>query len=252
MDNIIKTFTDLGLLENEAEILKTCLSHPDGLYVHEMAKLTKVKRTTIDLVVDRLVESGYLTRKKNGARYLYNAVKPEILVMEQKEKFNNLQKLLPLLVQMGSRANDYEITFYEGKEGIYNLYRDLFNTMKSEILSGTYHPHLNISSGLHVQDLLGDVNSFLEKTRLEIGFKIQIIAPLNSKDVPAWQSSAEKKRVVRYFDDKKYPFEISIDIFGDKVAIQSTKNFIHGLVLSNKEVAQSMRSVFSLVWNYLQ
>lgn len=251
MKDLLEQFMHMGLKPNEAEILLACYKKPDGVYVHELAKQTEIKRTTIDLIVDRLVDNHFLSRHKVGARYAYRPLDPKLLLERQKEKLLQLEKALPALQALSHFSQKSDFYFFEGDDGIRSLYHDLFQTMRMEMQKENPRPHYSISSGRDLEKLMPDASSFLEENRLKIGFAIDIIAPQSAKNVPAWQIDSAKKRRVHYFDDNKYPFSISIDIFGDKVAMHGTENTISGFVIESAELAASMRSLFKLAWNFL-
>ena len=59
-------------------------------------------------------------------------------------------------------------------------------------------------------------------------------------------------RRMKFFDHKKFPINIEIDIFGDKLAIYNlSKNNPDGTIIENLSMANSMRSIFNLLWTLL-
>ena len=249
--DIVSVLGKFGLKDSEAEIWVICLQHADGLYVHEITRLSKQKRTTVDLIIDRLQERGYLTRKKIGQRYLYNAVSPDIIYRQQKDHLDALNDILPKLQALSPGLKESDIRFFPGKQGVRQLYRDLFVSMKLEMQKDDPRAHLSISSGADIEDLLQDTTDFLEGNRLEIGFPVKIIAPASAKSIPAWQPDKDRMREVRYFDDSLYPFSISLDIYADKVSIHTTSGSVDGFLIQNGQISESLRHFFHFAWAYL-
>ena len=53
------------------------------------------------------------------------------------------------------------------------------------------------------------------------------------------------------FDGKKYPLSIELNLAGDKVMLLSFRKPIGGITIESKPIAQSLRSVFNLLWELL-
>ena len=72
-----------------------------------------------------------------------------------------------------------------------------------------------------------------------------------NKVIYSWQkgklandSLSKRKKILT----NKLPIEADIAIFGDKVRIATMKNKLMGIVIENKEIATTLKSLFDLAW----
>src|SRR5690242_6531162 len=122
-------FRAWDLKENEARVMSVCLQHSNGLYVHEIVKLTKLKRSTIDLVLQRLIERDFIVRLRMGQRYQYFAEKPETLLVKQQRQVDLFQSLLPMLQAMQTGGDQPDVRIHQGVESISDHYRDVLSIL---------------------------------------------------------------------------------------------------------------------------
>ena len=65
------------------------------------------------------------------------------------------------------------------------------------------------------------------------------------------EADKEFLRESKYVSKDKLSLGSDITIFGDKIAIMALKGKISGVVIEHKEMADSLRSIFELLWNSL-
>lgn len=75
--DVISLLGRMGLKEKDAHVYLTCLHFPQGLYVHEIVRETGMNRSTVDVVLERLVAAGFANRLRTGSRDRYLAQSPE-------------------------------------------------------------------------------------------------------------------------------------------------------------------------------
>jgi len=56
---------------------------------------------------------------------------------------------------------------------------------------------------------------------------------------------------VKYVDEKRFPFKVTMEIYGDSIMILSPFKPLGGVIIENGKIADSMRSLFYLVWELL-
>src|SRR3990167_237510 len=112
----------LGLSEQEVAVYLAALELGEA-NIQEISRKSGVKRTSIYNFIDTLKARQLLSEIKKGKRKLYSAVSPHHLVDEQKSKVASVERLIPqLLAIQNSVRNKPRVSFYEGIEGIKEIY----------------------------------------------------------------------------------------------------------------------------------
>ena len=52
----------------------------------------------------------------------------------------------------------------------------------------------------------------------------------------------------RFLPKEKFPFAGSVTIYGNKVALINQKTTVSGVIIENKEIAETLRTMFNLAW----
>jgi hypothetical protein len=137
------------------------------------------------------------------------------------------------------------VKFYEGKEGL--------KEMVDEFLSSGEKEAVEFFS-------LNDVNKIFTESeadkvgekRRENQIKINSIFTDESADF----KPDEKYRLIEddlttsiQLDEKEFPLQSDIIVFNDKVSIASLRGDVSGVIIKNKAIAQTIRSIFDLASN---
>lgn len=247
MDDILQTFKQLNLKPHEIRVYLACLQGKSGVFAHEITKQTRIKRTTVDLILKRLIERGFVTRFKSGARYMFLAEEPEKILFRQEQLTENLKGIMPLLARLSAQGSESEVRFFEGVQGVRDMYDDMFLTLRMSESKEI----LDISSGFHLTKIVPDADKFIIGRRIKLGLPIRIIAPETSRKESGWVDDPRTQRAVRYFNAKQFPFNIAFDIYADKVSMYSPTPPITGIILRNAKIAGSLRSIYEMLWLYL-
>jgi sugar-specific transcriptional regulator TrmB len=247
---ITKTLSRLGLKETEVAVYLACLQSADGLFASEIARLTASKRSTTDLILARLLEQGYLTYHINGSRKRYYAEPPEKLLSQFEDTLDEIRSCIPLLHMAGGSDSESKVRFFSGQSGLEHMFHDILLTMrmsrdpKKEILL--------ISSGRDVFETLPDhQRQFIDK-RVKAKIPTRWIAPKAEAMKRMEQSAKEELRSIKFFNGKKYPFTMEIDIYATSLALMNLRSKPSGVIIENKQVADSFRSLFGVLWEALK
>ncbi|MDE2029944.1 MAG: BlaI/MecI/CopY family transcriptional regulator [Alphaproteobacteria bacterium] len=239
----------LGLKDREGRIYLTCLQHKDGLFIHEIAEATRITRSTVDLTVRRLAQRGFLNKVKVGRRLRYQADAPEALLFRQKQLVEDLEQAVPLLSKLGGQKEETEVIFFEGAEGYVRVHEDIMLNMA--FVEGEKRELLSFASGVDAIKLFPNMNKQFIAKRIKKGFWYKGIAPQSSRSVPIWGSDAKALRAIKYLPDDITRFQVDMQIYADNVMLYSPTPPVGGVVIRNAKIAESMRSLFRLVWRLL-
>ncbi|OGG56491.1 hypothetical protein A3D71_02365 [Candidatus Kaiserbacteria bacterium RIFCSPHIGHO2_02_FULL_55_20] len=248
--DIQKTLAQLGFKETEAQIYLLCLQNKQGFFVFEIAKQTGIKRSTVNLVLERLSQKGVLTHHIDGARKRFIAESPETLLFRFEDSLNDMRALIPLLHAVSGQDKKTKIRFFEGKRGIETIHHDILLTLRTA--KGPKREDLAIASGENVFELQPEhQKQFIDK-RVKARIPIRWIAPESPLTRKIDTLSSAEYRKMKFFDPKKYKFNIELDVYGDSVALMILGNEPAGVIVENETLAESFRGLFNLLWNSLR
>ena len=243
---LISDLEQLGLSEEEARVYLSVLEL-GGSYVSAIAKKAKVHRVSCYHTLDNLVRKGVIsTFTKNNIKY-FSVDSPQILVNQMEERFLKAQKILPELLSItNSLAYKPKIQYYEGLQGIKNVFDDTLNA-EDEVLGYT---NLAKLPSVIPKEYLKDYT----QNKIEKGLKTRMLSPL-SKDALHYTKRYYPKKFDRnlveifFVNPEEFMFEYETNIYGNKVSMISLNpDELIGMIIESPVYAKTQRSVFNLAW----
>ncbi len=250
LEDIKKILAHLGLKENEIKIYLTCLENKQGLFVSEVAKITGIKRSSVNLILDRLNTKGFVTYHLEGARKLFSAEQPEALLFRLEDSLSDFRALIPLLRATTGSDKKTKVRFFEGKDGIEKIFTDILLTIK--INRDAKKEICAVSSGKDIFKFLPEHQKNFINKRVKERIPIRWIAPDSKVSRELEKKSSDEYRKMKFFDAMKYQFNIEIDVYADKIALISFGDELSGVIVENKSFAGSFRGLFNLLWDSLR
>jgi sugar-specific transcriptional regulator TrmB len=240
----IKHFlAQFDLIGKKADVYLAVLELGSGTVI-EIARKSEIKRTTVyDILLD-LEKSGLIYQTTKVNKRLFVAEDPEKLKKKLEEKERVLGEMLPQLRSLYNiKGIKPKIKFYEGKEGLRQVYSDTLN-YGGEILAFASEDVVKVLG-------MNWANDYLAK-RVKRGIRARIILPkteIIERDFnPLDQKQLRSSKLV---SAKKYPFSIEINIYGhQKVALMSSREEM-GIIIEGKEIYNTLKLIFELLWDNL-
>ena len=198
----------------------------------QITQETGLHRSYVYDIIEKLKEKGLVSFViKNNVKY-FRASSPNKILDYIKEKEERLQEILPRLIEMGKeKEENIKVEVYKGKEGIKTILNDLLNEDKDYLLFG----HLKFEEILpiYIKQFVKSIDNkkIKEKAILEKGVEI----------VPV--KNYEYKHI-----SKEYLFPNATLIYGNKVAIFIWQEPYFVLLIENKDLSQSYKTHFNLLW----
>lgn len=241
------TFKDLeqfGLSEKKAKVYLASLEMGPATAA-QIAQKAKINRATTYVEIESLMKIGMMSTFEQNKTTLFSAESPVSLkrLVAQKEEqlkaqISSLDKLLPGLVQMYDYAGEKpKVRFFEGKEGLETIKDEILKTKDKKI------------EAIFSKDELNQVFSDEEAEKYykrRLARKIQVKALYTRSQGPF--KDIAKGDELRIIPKDKFPITVDITIFSDKVALSSLKGKLVGVILENKEIAITFKSIFDLAW----
>ncbi len=245
----------IGLSENEARVYLALLEIGSAT-ADEVAKKAGVKRPTTYVQLEALMKMGLVSSfekiiKKGGAGKTYfRAEDPDHLqkIVENenakaKERASTLKNNLPELSNLfklsGTRP---KVRFFEGKEGL--------QTMQDEALKMKNKQIISIAD---VDGILKIFPNHPEKhapRRVQKGIKSRLIYTSSKGDILGRENKA-LLRETRFIPVEQFPFTCDLAIYDDVMSISAFRDKSAGVLIEDRDIANSMRALFELLWKKL-
>lgn len=239
---LVKELEKLNLTKKESRLYIALLELGEA-NLQDIADKSKIKRTTVYDVLDSLREKGLISTTKKGRRIYYYAENPKVIETIFKEKINVLHNVLPELLSVANLIDKKpKIQFFEGVEGIKNIYRDTLVHQDQEILAW-----LSPEAITHF-----DIDYLWKEyvpQRIENKIWTRSFAP-NVKEMEHVQGYDEKhlrQMKLVNFEDGLF-FEVEINLYGgSKIGIMSFQEDF-GLIIESKKIHNTLKTIFELQW----
>lgn len=234
-----KMLEGIGLDEKESLVYLSCLQLTNATNA-DIARKTGLNRITNYEVLKRLQKRGMITSFKRCHVTHFRALDPRLLIGQAKERVQFAEESLPELLAV---ANDLEkkpkISFFEGLEGIKQLYKD----------SLTAHTNLLTFTNAHdLYALLGEYEKKYLAERVQRKIPVLAVCPDNEDSRAAKKQGPSVIRQVRLVPQEKYALNNEIMIYDNKLAIYSSEDEI-GLLIENKELVETFKNIWHMAWD---
>lgn len=242
------TLKQLGLTDKEIKIYLALL--PLGqASASVLAYRTKIGRTTTRYVCEQLVKKRLLSANKSGSTFIYSAEPPEkiLYLLEQDKqalatkeaKVNRIIGDLKLLANPETMLP--KVRLYEGATELRRVYEDTL--LENE----TIYAFANVDAiSPEIRDFV--LSDYVPR-RIEKGIFAEVITPDNPTNRAYREQDEQRLRETKFFDQKIFPLEVEINIYGNKVAFFSyKKEEMFGAIFESSAMASSMKAIFDLCW----
>ncbi len=232
----------IGLNKKEAKIYLASLELGQST-VQDIAKKSDINRATAYFVIETLMKSGLMSSFYKGKKQYFVAADPDRLmeVLEQEKntiekREESLKKLLPQLQSIKLKHKGPVVKYYEGKEGIRTMIEELVKKSMGDVMMAYSVDAVN--------------NIFSEKERktsrekrIRKGLKTNVIYTYRDGVL---ENTPDGER--RKIPTEKFPLTCDVAIYDDYIRIASLGEKLVGIVIEDKDITNSLRSVFKLAW----
>lgn len=222
---------EVGLQDGEITVYLALLKLKDSTAT-QITQNTGLHRSNIYDIIEKLREKGLASFViKSNVKY-FRASSPTKILDYIKEKESKIKNILPQLIELSKeKEEDMKVEIYKGKEGIKTILNDLIKEGKDYIMFG--HLKFEEIMPIYIEQFvrLADKKKITEKAILEEGVKIIPIKRHEYKHI-----------------SKGYLFPNATIVYKNKVAVFIWQEPYYILLIENKDVAQSYKTHFNLLW----
>lgn len=241
-----KYLQEIGLTDKEAAIYLFLLSL-DNSAVLEIAKKTKINRSTVYFTLDGLMKKGLVSETQVGKKIHYQAEAPERLetfVENQKamfeERTNKLKDIIPQIKGIQRATGERPVVkYFEGRESALGSHQLFFNAEDKE----------GVGYFLFDRDLIEEIfdpNEITSVQKIRPGKKIKAKTLYTStKTTLSTDEYSERIKI----DGEKYPLYCDISIYEDRMQIVTMGKSIATIFIQSKDVAETFKSLFRLAFD---
>lgn len=229
-----------GFNERES-LVYTTLLELGSAPMSRIVKKSGLKRTTLYDVLETLKKRGFVSITKQHGRAVYLPEDPRVIGEKLDEQQVVFKKILPELLSI---TNTFQkkprVRFYEGMDGLKEIYRDCLQHENQEVLAWT-------PEELELFDQAFLSNIFTPK-RLKNRIWMRVIAP----DYPFMRKHQARDvaelRKTAIVEGDEFNLDVEIMLYGSSsVGVVSFVDQM-GLIVESKAIFQTLKSIFELQW----
>lgn len=213
--------------------------------IARIAKKSRLKRTTLYDILASLKQQSFISSSRRGTRTYYYAESPHALGEKLDEKKRKLESMLPELLAITNVIDKKpKIRYYEGLEGIKDVYRDTLGFQEQELLAWVANEAVNAFD----EEFLN--NYYLAK-RLEKKIWVRAIAPKLPYMLRYQGLDKASLRKTKLIDPERFPIEVEINLYGNsRIAIMSFHEEL-GLIIESERIFRTLKSIFESQWGMI-
>jgi len=234
-----------GLDANEAQVYLSLLEHGPSAMT-EIAKRTKMNRTTLYSVFGRLEEKGLLDSSIRGKRRVFSAGDPRALGRLLTDRLGAFETVLPdLLAMHGNGTTKPVFRFLEGMAGIRRTFDDSLRANEKTILAFSSPGVLSLHDRALTRYWEGE---YIPK-RKELKKFVKILVPDDQDGRAFRKGDADRFRETKFVPAMTSRFQVEIHAYDETVAcISYSAGQEFAIQIVSKPVAETIKMIWHLLW----
>lgn len=249
MDSINETLTLLGLTDKEIQIYLACLELGSAT-VQELANRSGLKRTNIYNYLEDLKQKGLITEIQYKHKALLIAENPQMLkqraekrMTEAKSCVQKIDEAIPELLGIFSLPGEKpKVKYYQGIEGIKKIYDDTLVAGEPIYAFTDYEKMFDVMTPEYM------IKYAENRATKRISFYTLAQPGHWAKKMVALNK--EHKREMKLLENAQ--LETEINIYGNKVALLSFRRPYTGVIIEDRAISQSIKSIWKVLWDKLK
>lgn len=244
-NSMIKKLSEFGLNEKEVSVYLAALELGET-NIQRLSKKSGVKRTTVYDIISSLKEKGLISEATKNKRAVYYAEDPRTLEKSMEEKMEKLKSIMPELLSITNLIDKKpKIRYFEGDEGIKEVYKDTLNYPNQELLA--WAPEEAVTN---FDEAFFDDYYLPQRIKKNIWVRgISNDKPRIKKYIALNEKQLRKTKITP--KESFFDLEVEINLYAkNKIAIMSFEEKI-GLIIESQKIYNTLKSIFEMNWNSL-
>ncbi|MFA5967349.1 MAG: helix-turn-helix domain-containing protein [Patescibacteria group bacterium] len=240
----LKSLQQLGLNQREQDVYFSLLQLGKAT-ANQVAYKAKTKRPTTYDILDGFKRNNIAFETKENKKRFFIANPPEKLLELIESQKRDLEYDLPVLKSIYNVSSERpKIAYFDGLAGIKQLYEDTLTLGRGEEILAYITSETPAAMPEFTKDYV--------KRRAQKGIKLRGIY----QDSPAIRVFIKKDksqlRTSKIVDPKKFNIKNEINIYANKIIINTYLPEPFGILIESKEVADTQRIIFEMAWQSLK
>lgn len=239
-----KDLIKLGLNEKEAKIYLASLELGETT-IGRIAQKSGVNRTSAYHIMPSLKEKGLIRSLTKRKKVFYYAEDPRKIKDQIEEKNKTIENILPELLSIANAIDKKpKIKFYEGVDGVKEIYKEILK-----------YPSQEVSSWISETAFFDTYSDFFYDYFIPQRRKNKIwarsIIPDNQEMLEYKNREIEELRKSKIISAKRYPIKASINLYGkNQISIIAFEEKM-GLIIESEKIYITLKSIFEMNWELL-
>jgi len=229
-----------GLSVDEAKTYLAALELGETI-ISRLAKKSGVNRSTTYFVIDSLIEKGLISKIRKGKKTFFYAEDPRKIREILKEKEAAIEKIMPSLLAFTNLIDRKpDIRYFEGPQGIKEVYKDTLNYPGQEICAWFSEAFLKFDESFFYDYYIPE--------RLRKKISVRAIFP-DTDEMKKFSMLDEKQlRRSKMIPKEKFKMPVEISLYGKrKIGIMAYEEKI-GLIIESQKIYTGLKSIFEAMW----
>jgi len=244
--DIKQTLKNYGLKDEEVSLYLAALKTGEAPLAR-IAKEAHLKRSSAYLIAKNLEEKGLLGNFHLPSGMRFVASPPTLLAEQIKRRSLEINEIIPQLKALQKNyLSKPTITVYEGEEGYFTILNDSLKNNEKTIR--------NIGSLKKIYEVIskGYDDSFYIPNRLKNGiFYKGLHFKEETENIFTPKRNKKKMRQVKFLPEN-YAHPTFVMIYGNCVAIFTSKKELVAVKIESEEIAKSEKAKFDLIWDLIK
>jgi len=238
---LTKTLQKLGLNEKEAKAYLSALELGETT-LQRIALKADISRTTVYDILESLKLRGLISTIKKNKKIYYYAEAPDSLQDDLDEKQEILKKAMPQLLALANLIDRKpKIKYYEGLEGIKEVYMDTLHYPEHEMAAW-------VADEAFYEFDKDFLLNFYHPRRIKQKTWLREIAADHQLTRAYQRDEVKSLRKTKLLSEAEYPLDVSINLYGkNKIGVMSFEEEI-GLIIESEKIYKTLKSLFEFMW----
>lgn len=236
---LINLFQKTGFTQKEAQVYLALLELGKG-DVTEVAKIAELKRSIVYVIIEGLIEKGYVTQLPDSKVNTYQAIDPNVILTQVKQTSKHLAEMIPYLLSLQNKSESRpKIHFIDTIEGILKIYDEMNN----------YQDQFFVSSYSKIEEYFpGSIKRWVDGfKRGNYKFQGRHLIPNNPADLIFAKEFISIDQKIKILPDTA-SIKMDFAVYGDRIAITSFEEKPYIVVLQSKNLVDSILPIFEIAW----
>lgn len=242
--NNIDALQDLGLTEKESRVYLALLG-VDRSDVGELAKLTKLKRPTIYLILEDLRKKSLVLKIPHAKKAVFIAQDPDTFFHESFQKAQRAYASLTELKAIQKKNDKVSTKYFEGEEGIKDALFYRYKELENSEIVGFF------AKGDTISPKLMTSSHQWRETMNKLGVQVRAIAPKHQSLKEFRDTDAELNQLFKIIPLSEYSSDVSIHATNLFVCI-TLFNVQQAIIIENPAIIKTIREIFELSWKNIK